>query len=233
VPITNGTCASPAGLPGLNSSVLVAVSTPSATCVASTLGFTYYPPPGMTLSLPPGGPRYGVVSLTVYPSQAFFMRYLATSQQARLACQLRHVATGVNVTFLGALALNGTAVACNTSWAGVPLLDGPHFVLVSFNGVDFHGAAANATAQGGGNASSAPVSPYTTYTARGPLVSLGATALSASSTTGGDVVVTATMTGTSTAPVAVTLALTGGGRNFASVGLRIALRSPSPSSDFR
>ena len=214
MPVTNGTCASPVGLPGISSSVLVSVSFPATTCVASTLSFTYYPPPAMTLSLPPGGPRYGVVTLTVFPSEAFFMRSLATSPQARLACQLRHVATGVNVTFQGALALNGTAVACNTSWAGVPLLDGPHNVLVSFNGVDFHGAT---TTQGAGNASSATVSPYTTYTAHGPLLSLGTTALSASSTTGGDVAVTVTMTGTSTAPVAVTLALTGGGGNFVSV----------------
>ena len=212
MPVTNGTCAAPVGLPGLSSSVVVSVAVPSATCLPSTLNFSYYPPPAMTLSLPPGGPRYGVVALTVFPSEAFFMRSLASSQQAQLACQLRHVATGVNVTFPGALALNGTAVACSTSWSGVPLLDGPHNVLVSFNGVDFHGDPAS-----GANTSS--VSPYTTYTAHGPLVSLGTTALGASSTTGADVAVAVTMTGTSTAPVAVTLALTGGGGSFAPVRL--------------
>jgi len=144
------------------------------------------------------------------------MRQLVANQQAVLACSLRHVATGVTVILPAFVTVNGTALACNASGTQ-PLLEGQHNVLLSFNGVDFHGASAANGTQSSPSASNA--TSYTTYTAHGPTVSLATRTLFGNSTSGSDIAVVVTMNGTSTAPVAVTLSFTGGGGGYTPVRL--------------
>ena len=216
VPVASGSCFSPSGRPGSTSSVTVWSSASPALCAsAGPFNFTYYPEANPLLSVPASGPRYGVVSLELFPNNSYFARQLSAQQQASFACRLRHAQSGTSVTLPAQLARGGTSLTCATAAGGAPLPAGAHALLLSLNGQDFHGAQPNQAS-------------LTQYLALGPSVSLETTLLttsSSSSSTSLTLAVTARLVGNATTAVALALQLTAGGGGYPA-----ALAPPANSS---